>query len=831
MTDKNNIYKFLQHKHGNDPVYENEFSVLGHIQLYPMDLDKDIQTIYQWMQMDYARYWGAQNKSLKEVKEEYHAIISSQHSMTFIGKVNGKVSFLFECYDPDKDQVGEHYKVEKGDMGMHILVGPPEQRIKNFTWDVFHTVMSFMLNDPEIKRVIVEPDVNNEKIHVLNKRAGFEYQRKIKLTHKTAYLAFCTQKQFYDAMKNEKRLPPANRNNNHNAESAVQHLSKENWNKANRLHLCKAISEFTHERILTPELCFEEDKWKHYKLSPKENQGIEYWFRAQVLSLNHWYIDQATIRKIENGESGILDSVLFIQEFKKELNIDDIQLPEYMEEITNTLYGAAYMLSKNNPKSEDLVHSDYQTIEHSMTGGHPCFVANNGRIGFDTEDYRHFAPETGNSTQLIWLAGHTSRAAYNAIDSLPYDQLIKQELGEETINRFKEILYEKGLEVNEYYFIPVHPWQWYNKLAMIFAPDIANNYLVCLGYGDDEYRAQQSIRTFYNVSNPEKFYTKTALSVLNMGFVRGLTPYYMDSTPPITTWIKEVIGEDAYIKKQGFELLCEVATVGYLNHNYEQFGRSSAYNKMLAALWRESPTKILQKGQQLITMASLLHTDQHGTAFLPQLIKASGKDTESWLKQYFRCYFKPLLHCFFEYDLVFMPHGENLILILEDHVPVKAIMKDITEEIVVFKDDDPTIPGKAKRICVQVPEELKILSIFTDIFDCFFRFINQVLVQHCNYSDERFWELVAECVHTYQSENPHLSAKFKRYDLFAPEFTLSCLNRLQLRNHKQMLDLADPVGSLQFAGNLKNPIAPYRNDNRLITSEEVVEGGGSKTVL
>ncbi|MCG8388904.1 MAG: hypothetical protein MJA30_25350, partial [Cytophagales bacterium] len=50
----------------------------------------------------------------------------------------------------------------------------------------------------------------------------------------------------------------------------------------------------------------------------------------------------------------------------------------------------------------------------------------------------------------------------------------------------------------------------------------------------------------------------------------------------------------------------------------------------------------------------------------------------------------------------------------------------------------------------------------------------------------------------------------ERYDLFAPEFTLSCLNRLQLRNHKQMLDLADPVGSLQFAGTLKNPIAPYK---------------------
>jgi siderophore synthetase component len=54
---------------------------------------------------------------------------------------------------------------------------------------------------------------------------------------------------------------------------------------------------------------------------------------------------------------------------------------------------------------------------------------------------------------------------------------------------------------------------------------------------------------------------------------------------------------------------------------------------------------------------------------------------------------------------------------------------------------------------------------------------------------------------------PELADKFKQYDMFAPEFALSCLNRLQLRNNKQMVDLADPAGALQLVGNLKNPIA------------------------
>jgi siderophore synthetase component len=46
--------------------------------------------------------------------------------------------------------------------------------------------------------------------------------------------------------------------------------------------------------------------------------------------------------------------------------------------------------------------------------------------------------------------------------------------------------------------------------------------------------------------------------------------------------------------------------------------------------------------------------------------------------------------------------------------------------------------------------------------------------------------------------------------MFAPEFTRSCLNRLQLANNQQMINLADPAENLKFAGTLNNPIARWR---------------------
>lgn len=112
----------------------------------------------------------------------------------------------------------------------------------------------------------------------------------------------------------------------------------------------------------------------------------------------------------------------------------------------------------------------------------------------------------------------------------------------------------------------------------------------------------------------------------------------------------------------------------------------------------------------------------------------------------------------------------------------------------------------------ETSDKMKILSIFTDVFDCFFRFMGDILEEYCEYPEGLFWELVADCINTYQQKHPELEAQFKKYDLFVPEFDRCCLNRLQLKNTKQMLNLADPIESLQLVGTLKNPIAEYRNN-------------------
>lgn len=444
-----------------------------------------------------------------------------------------------------------------------------------------------------------------------------------------------------------------------------------------------------------------------------------------------------------------------------------------------------------------------------MTEGHPCFVANNGRLGFGVHEYLAYAPEAASPVRLVWLAAHRSRAAFTAGVGITYESFVREELGEETVDRFDGILRERNLDPSDYLLIPVHPWQWWNKLSVTFAAEIARGNLVCLGEGDDEYLAQQSIRTFFNRSHPAKHYVKTALSVLNMGFMRGLSAAYMEATPAINDWLAQLIDNDPVLKSSGLSIIRERAAVGYRHLEYEAAtDRYSPYRKMLAALWRESPVSALRDGESLATMAALLHVDHEGRSAAGALIERSGLHPAEWLRGYLEAYYTPLLHCFYAYDLVFMPHGENTILVLRDGVVQRAVYKDIAEEIAVL-DPDAVLPPEVRRIRVEVPDDTKLLSVFTDVFDCFFRFLAAGLADEGILGEDDFWRTVAEVTRAYQEAHPELADRFRQYDMFAPEFALSCLNRLQLRDNEQMVDLADPSSALQLIGTLRNPVAGF----------------------
>ncbi|BDS11220.1 GNAT family N-acetyltransferase [Aureispira anguillae] len=180
----------------NESITKNKLQEQYPISFRALDLEQDAAMLLEWVKSPHAKYWGMLDANLKVLINVYEDLLAIPNYEVYIGEINGIPTFLMEAYDPKTELIGSHYNVLEGDWGMHILIKAPEKRISGFTWHIFSAVMDFLFQKDTCQRIIVEPDVENDKIHVLNKRAGFEYQKQVSLPDKTAFLAFCTYEQY-----------------------------------------------------------------------------------------------------------------------------------------------------------------------------------------------------------------------------------------------------------------------------------------------------------------------------------------------------------------------------------------------------------------------------------------------------------------------------------------------------------------------------------------------------------------------------------------------------------------------------------------------------------
>ena len=164
--------------------------------LEPLDPDEHLGLLHRWVTHPRAVFWEMRDASVHDVAREYARIRESPHHHAWHGRVEGEPAFLAETYDPAHSELAGLPEVRGGDLGMHLLVAPPEVPVPGFTRRVFRAVMEHCLLDPGVRRVVVEPDVRNERIAALNAEAGFVVARHVRLATKVAALSVCTREGF-----------------------------------------------------------------------------------------------------------------------------------------------------------------------------------------------------------------------------------------------------------------------------------------------------------------------------------------------------------------------------------------------------------------------------------------------------------------------------------------------------------------------------------------------------------------------------------------------------------------------------------------------------------
>jgi hypothetical protein len=166
------------------------------ITIEALELEPHLARLHAWITHPGSAYWEMAEASIEDVEREYAQIRDNPHHHAWLGRVDGEPAFLAETYDAAHSLLAGLPELREGDLGMHVLVAPTDTPVPGFTRRVFRAVMEHCFADTAVRRVVVDPDVRNDKILVLNALAGFEVERAITLPSKDAALSFCTREAF-----------------------------------------------------------------------------------------------------------------------------------------------------------------------------------------------------------------------------------------------------------------------------------------------------------------------------------------------------------------------------------------------------------------------------------------------------------------------------------------------------------------------------------------------------------------------------------------------------------------------------------------------------------
>ncbi|MFO6424605.1 IucA/IucC family protein [Motilimonas sp. KMU-193] len=586
------------------------------------------------------------------------------------------------------------------------------------------------------------------------------------------------------------------------------------WQQANRDIIAKILTELLYEELLTPselEKTSEQDpNLIHYQLDLPP-----YHYRFSCKQRAYFGFQRVLADSIKRFSSAAPQTELTLGDvfelftpLASYLGMKSDTQAYAMREISNTLLGDLHQLAGPRLTNAELLAGDENLIESQLIA-HPWIIANKGRLGFSYRDYLQHAPEMRPQAPLLWIAVDKNLASYQAITRLPYEVFIKHELAPSCLHHFEQILINKGLTPSDYYYMPVHPWQWNNELISLFMGDIIAKRIVPLDASADHYQPQQSIRTFSNLDNKLKHYVKLPISILNTSVYRGIPPERVKIAPTLSQWLLDHVAQDPFLKHEAkFILLGEVATMNVDHPHFSQLaGVPYQFREKLAVVWRESLHAKMAEGERAIPLAALLHRDKHGEPLLAALIAESGLSVSQWIKQFLKVTLEPLIHVLYKFGFVFSPHGQNALLVINQGVPARLAVKDFVDDANICADELPEhadLPQALHDILESLEGPILIQWIQSGLFVCVFRYLTEILVDDLDYDEHRFWAQVRATVLNYQARFPELAARFHAFDLLRPAFPKLCLNRVRLLDKGYADDAERP--SAAIASLLDNPL-------------------------
>jgi RimJ/RimL family protein N-acetyltransferase len=147
----------------------------------------DLPLITEWMNDPVVdAFWELAGPPERTERHVLGQLDGDGRSVPQLGLLGGVPVSYWEVYRVAEDRLAAYYPAEPGDIGLHLLLGPPQARGRGLGGVLLAAMAAHLLRTS--RRVVAEPDVRNTPSLRAFRRAGFSSAGEIELPEKRALL-------------------------------------------------------------------------------------------------------------------------------------------------------------------------------------------------------------------------------------------------------------------------------------------------------------------------------------------------------------------------------------------------------------------------------------------------------------------------------------------------------------------------------------------------------------------------------------------------------------------------------------------------------------------
>ncbi len=355
--------------------------------------------------------------------------------------------------------------------------------------------------------------------------------------------------------------------------------------------------------------------------------------------------------------------------------LDNDASTQFYEDLNNSVTNMAIALSyqaytlENNKKSlyELIMNAEdsYLSSEQFVIEGHPIHPGAKLRKGMSPETVINYSAEFSNAISLQFVLIHKSIAKVQTYTGEENDLLFKSFEGlEATV-----MDYVGRDQINQYYVMVVHPWQYDHILLQEYKEELKTNRLIPIDY-QQSYYAGLSFRTLMPKYPKKSPHIKLSTNVHITGEIRTLSEQTTINGPQVTHILNDIKQKDSLFKHINADTIDEVAGIHFYN-SLDKVSTRTKRSEQLGTLFRTNIYHLIKNETTPIIPSALVSSTIYNNE--PLIVSLINKYKEknkfptfeiaalSWINQYGQALIDITIPLYVKYGIALEAHLQNSI--------------------------------------------------------------------------------------------------------------------------------------------------------------------------